>query len=166
MQTTVTIPAEYVEDFRAALVSEIRWEAQCILKDADRAAPDAATILKRLDEPDPEAVEAYADVRGDARLMSHDVALFDQLAEAVICDGSVELDVEGPEALDAVPHVFEAMASKVVGPRLEAALGVGPMDRDWLPKIREQIERVSWAVERAAEWHAKAREALDPQITR
>jgi hypothetical protein len=94
--------------------------------------------------------------------MWHDVALFDQLAEtpADPAAGEVTLlvDVGDQLALEAVPHVFEAMAREIVGPRLNAALGVGPIDSDWLPKLREQIERVSWAAERAAEYHTKCAE--------
>jgi hypothetical protein len=155
---SVTIPAEYVQDFRAAVVSEIRWEAECIVKDAAKATPDEFAILKRLDEPEPADVAvSYADVRNDARLMGHDVALFDQL-EDVQADSDAELHLEGLAAMESLAHVFEAMARNVVGPRLAEALGVGPIDAGWLPKINGQIERVSWAAERAAEYHTKCAE--------
>lgn len=154
---SVTIPTEYVENFRAALVYEIRWEAECIIKDAEEATPDEATILKRLDEPAPAV--SYADVRMDAKLMYYDVTVFDQLSDVVPRNGAVQVLVEVPEALDTLAHAFESMARQVAGPRLKEALGVGPIDRGWLPKIREQMERVSWAVERAAEYHYKADEA-------
>lgn len=170
-QVVVHIPAEYVEDFRAAVVDEIRWEANCIVEDVRKSTPDEGAILDAL-EQDAEETQArdalakrdaavrFADVRSDVGLMAHDVALFDQLEEAP-AGGDVELRAEGLGAMESLPHVFEAMARKVVGPRLQEALEVGPMDLDWLPKIREPVERLTWAVDRAAEYHKQAAEARE-----
>jgi len=178
---SVTVPSEYVQDFRAAVVYEIRFEAECIVTHAEKVIPDERTILERLDKDDPDDVAvSYGDVRDDAKMMAHDISLYDQIEEAtarlarkwgisadylnahrasaVGDEGEVELTVEGDDGLGGVAHVFESMARQIVGPRLKEALGVGPIDRDWLPKILTQIERVSWAAERAAEYHAKAGE--------
>jgi hypothetical protein len=144
---TVQVLPEHVEDFRAAIVDEIRWEAECIIQHGE-------STKDRI---------RFADVRSDAGLMAHDVALFDQLEEVWkgANGGNAELRVEGYEAIASVAHVFEAMARKVVGPRLQEALAVGPLDYHKVPKIRELVERLDWAVSRAASFHDKAAQIRD-----
>ena len=148
----VTIPANYVADFRAAVVHEILWEAECIKGHTPKPCADPELKIT-----DPEPTIEYADVRSDAQLMAIDVALFDQLEGVDVLGGeNAVLTVEGRGAIESVPNVFEAMAREVVAPRLLRALGVGPMDEDWAPAVHELLARAGWAVELAAQWHAKS----------
>jgi len=141
----LTVPAEYVEDIRAALVSEIKFEADRI---ADHAMPG------RFEE---QAEVRFADVRNDVRLMGHDVALFDQLDGV---EGDATLTVEGQEALDSLPHAFEAMA-RLIAPRLAEELDCTPLDQEAASKIRALTDRLARAVDRAADYHEDAARARE-----
>jgi len=140
--TTMTIPAEYADDFRAAIVGEL---AQTI----EHVQTERKRFEERTWRRDPLADVSEADLSGAMRLVARDARLLAQIGHEGIADLQVDIDDEGTLA-----HVFETMARDVVGPRLTEALTVGPMEPEWTRELTPLIGRLSWAIDRAAECHA------------
>jgi post-segregation antitoxin (ccd killing protein) len=150
--TAITVPMDYIEDFRAAIVEELAFETDAAKKHRKELAEarwreDAAAI-----------VIAAGDLAGVMDYL-HDLSslLVDVYGDEIVFDAAA-LRMHRK----VLPYVFEAMARKVVGPRLseEQALGVGPMDESWAADgLRPLVAQLSWAIDTAARLHTLAAEA-------
>lgn len=109
-QVTLTVPAAYVEDFRAALVREI----------------ETATGL--LGDSDP--------LEMGVEILSRDVRLLDQLPGRGV--GEVELTAEHDKTSNPVLHALEALVH-VLTERLEKAAGYGPLPMGDVLELTERL---------------------------
>ena len=131
-EVTLTVPAEYVEDFCVALAVEMTEEASILVK--ERASTKEAREWRR----ETSVIEArQSDFEGAMGLLAADAAMY--LAVSRTPKGEpaqlAMLDNQG-----SVAFACEQFARKVVGPRLAELLESGPINADALPEIREQIE--------------------------
>ena len=133
---TLTAPAEYVDDFRAALMAEITWSAGVA-------------------EEHREAGERE-DLRCAIRLLEEDASLLSQLESQHPDDPRAPVELAADDHIEALEHACATMASKIIGPKLEDEVGYSPMDERQAGRVRTQIARLSWAVDRAAEMCAAA----------
>lgn len=145
----LTVPAEYVEDFRAAIVSEIDHEAVQVESHRKKAAEYEKRGRGAAAETQRE------DMRNSMDLLVRDAAL---LALPAHNDRDHRIEVLDQGDAETVAHVLETMAQKIVGPRLAEELGYGPMDGHAAVEVREAIARLSWTVDHAAELHDLAAE--------
>ena len=142
---TLTVPAEYAEDFRAALVYELAEEAGYVKN--ERKKLRKARYLDREHASDD-------GLRMAMGLLERDVALCAQVG-FLEDTGAIEIPVEGVrDDLGTLGHVCETVARKIIGPRLAEALDCGPFDEKAAVELRELMERLAWAIDRAAEVNA------------
>lgn len=69
-------------------------------------------------------------------------------------------DVEVQADAATLAHAFESMARHVLGPRLTDMIGCSPIDEKYAHKAVGLMGRLTWTVERAAEYHAMPVESL------
>jgi hypothetical protein len=134
---TLAIPAAYVDDVRTATAYEISQATHAVFTEL-KAIREAG---ERGEDP---AMHA-ADWRGAIRLLAQDGALLDQLEAA----GDGEDFTASAEAAT-LAHIAEAMARKVIAPRIKGLLNFTPLDGKLAAELRESIARLTWAVDNAA----------------
>lgn len=134
---TLTVPLEYVERFRQALVYEINLDAT-----ADAITPAGMQHEHRSRRL------VNADLRAAASTVAGDLDLLAQVPDEP--DGPVCLRTDEPDAL---AHACEAMARVVVGPRLAELVGMGPFEDDLAAQIADAAEAVKWATANAIRFH-------------
>ncbi len=142
--TTLTVPAKYADDFRAALVHELAGEARLAKKGRKEyleAVVEERYGGKKADD---------ADWRGTLKMLDRDAELYRQAGY----EGTGDIEISVEDDLGVVAFACETVARKVVAPRLVDALGCGPFDEDYAVKLRELMERLTWAIDRAAEVNA------------
>lgn len=136
-EVTLTVPEQFAEDFRAAIVREIAFDVRSI-EDDQKARGEQLTgsaFAKKLNA---------ADVRLHLEQLTADMAI---AAQARLTEeGCVE--VTSPEA-GMLAHVCENMAQEVVGPQIAAALEVGPLDEGVANTLRPMVASLMWAVDNA-----------------
>ena len=143
---TLTVPAKYAEDFRAALMEELASDIGWIKE-------QRKSLSEALDYGDESKVRVRrADLLGSQRHLAEDVELMAQLGTQ---ENGTALEVRSASPA-ALAHACETMADKVVGPALGRALDVSPLDTDRLAQLRDLMGPLAWAAERAAEFHEKA----------
>ncbi|HYH59585.1 MAG TPA: hypothetical protein VD790_10250 [Thermoleophilaceae bacterium] len=133
---TLAVPAEFAEDFRAALVREIAFDVGQIEDDEKARAERLAgsVFAEKFNEED---------VRYHRAQLDADMAL---AAQAGIADtGAIELTETG--APGQLAHICEAMAQQVVQPQIARALEIAPLDD--ATALRPMIASLTWAVENA-----------------
>jgi hypothetical protein len=140
-RATVTVPADYADDFRAAIIGELATTI-------GYAQEERKQLEQRTYERDPLAAISTADLKSQMNLVARDARLLTMVGHEGVGDVEVDVDEDGTLA-----HVFETMARGVVGPRLSAALDVGPIEADVAAEIVALTERLAWAINRAAECH-------------
>jgi hypothetical protein len=142
MTVSLTIPAEYVDDFRDAVVYEIENGTSAVetqRKAIRRSAEWRDDSLERIHDDD---------MRLAHRLLAQDGTLLAYLENA---------DDEEPFAIPAdvadaptLAHACHAMARKVVAPRVRSLLNYGPLDTKIAAALNAQLARLSWAIESSA----------------
>lgn len=129
---TLTVPAEYAEHFRAAMVEEIAFDAGMLQRERGRT---------RCREDEPADKSNAADLRWMTDQLTGDAALFEQMGH----EGEIEVRTADVGAL---AHACETMAEKVIGPEITHHLSYAPLDPE---ALRPLIDGLSWAVEKVAE---------------
>ncbi len=141
---TLTVPGEYAEDFRLALVEEIAFQARAVKDNR------AELVRRRFMREEPQPGDD-ADVRGALKLLRQDGELAAQVSmEALTEPFEVQVD-----DLATVQHAFETMVRSVVGPRLAEELDTSPLDTGQVERLRALMEELRWTVEQAGEFHAR-----------
>jgi hypothetical protein len=133
---TLTVPSEYVEDFRAAIVEELALDTGNVQE----------LRAKVYDPYEQHAALAAQDLRGAIRFLAQDAALFDQLHAA---DGTLEPDSDA----ETLAQTCETMARKIVGAELDRQLRFAPIDAAAAERLRDVMARLSWAIDNAARLH-------------
>lgn len=135
----LTIPGEYMDDFRDAVVFEIADGTNAVETNR-KAIRDAADLRK-----DAWQATCEVDWRCSVRLLAQDGVLLDQLEGA-------EPDQEFKASADdaTLAHACHAMARKVIAPRVRHLLDYSPISEDVLTDLREQLARLSWAIDNSA----------------
>lgn len=144
MPHTFTVPASYAEHFRAALIHEIDADHRLFGEDPDTAARAIASGERP-------AQLLVADMETWTRQLATDVGMLAQFPDEI--DGSVELPAD-----DAIAHILETMASKVILPALSDGLGYTPYDGELAQGLGDLVAALSWAIENAVALHAAAAE--------
>ena len=139
---TLTVPAEYAEDFRAALVHDLAEETGYVKKERKELLN---VIEMRKD------TESQRDAHRTAmKMLDREVELFRQAGY----EGAGDIEISMGDDQGVVAYAFETVARQIIGPRLADALHVGPIDQEWAAQLRELIERLTWAIDQAAEVNA------------
>lgn len=127
---TVTVPAAYLEDARAALAAEIRSVSNVV------AVSQGAVLSAQ-----PENIETRVQDRdGAIRILMSDVEAFGHLAGAA---GDVQLTADAGNTLW---YLLEAM-TRLLTKRLRREMRYGPVD---MGAVLEIAERLRWAATEAA----------------
>jgi hypothetical protein len=144
-RTSITIPAQYAEDFRAAITEEIALQAKFVRSDQKKAIEWEAS------GDDDRAAGSREDARHGRYLLAGDAALLGRVGR----EGTDELQIRVTDADEAgmVAHALEVMARKIVGRRIKRSLSYSPIDGEAAPGLVELAARLMWTVERSAEWH-------------
>ncbi|MBA2240954.1 MAG: hypothetical protein H0W09_06895 [Solirubrobacterales bacterium] len=143
-EVRVTIPAERLEAFRMAAISEVKFSAGWV---ADMQRALAERYVKEGGKLEPNDL---GDLRSSSCGLMQDVNLLEQLAAAPN-EGPVE--VRGED--QALAHVAEAMADKVCAPVVAQEVNCSPIERQHVGKIHEALDGVRWAADLAARMHAE-----------
>jgi len=141
-EITLKVPAEHVEDFRAALAHELGEEAGYVKKERRK-------YLEALDWKS-EGDASDADLRGTMKMLTRDAELF--LQAGFEGEGDIEINME--DDVGVVAYACETVARKIIGPQLVEALDCGPFDAEYAAKLRALINRLTWAIDQAAETNA------------
>jgi hypothetical protein len=136
---SITVPAAYLNDFREAVVVEIRDGTNAV-KVNRKAIQDAADRGR-----DGWRETCEIDWRGSVRLLAQDGLLLHQLEAA---EAGQEFTAEGDAAT--LGHVCQAFAEKVIGPRLMHLLNYAPISDNVAAEVHAAIERLTWAVDESA----------------
>ena len=143
--TTLTVPAEHAEHFRAALVEEIGTCVGWVKSQREDLAEARQRNGSRVDLSRQDLLGAQQHLEWDIRLMAQ-----------IGCEDNMEpLEVRADP--DTLAHVCETMADKVVGPTLNPMLDGDALDAERAAELRRLAEPLTWAAERAAEFHTAAR---------
>ena len=130
-QITLTVPAEYAEDFRTALAEEIASDAKSVQS-------DRRELEERMAYGGPHVDIRRNDLRNAMQRLDRDIGL----GALVALDGDGEIEIRNADPADLF-HVCETMARQVVEPRLRRALEYGPTDSDG---ARAQFAPLFWAI--------------------
>ncbi len=136
----LTVPPEYIDSFRAAVRQEIDHDARVI--------GDEEWIRENCERSN------LLDLPGQIDLLNRDLALLGRLEQT----GGEPVNLDDVD-VETLAHAAETMAQKVVGLKLSEQLEYGPLDEFEAGKLRPLIAELSWAIERAAELHGRARDA-------
>jgi len=132
---TLTVPAKYADDFRAALVHELVEEAR-LAKKGRREYLEAVVEEryggKKADD---------ADWRGYLKLLDRDAELYRQAGY----EGTGDIEISVEDDLGVVAFACETVARKVVASQITDALEAGPFDAKQAARLRELMERLAWA---------------------
>ncbi|HWH46135.1 MAG TPA: hypothetical protein VNT32_15565 [Thermoleophilaceae bacterium] len=141
-RNTLTVPAEYVEDFRQAIVEEIAFETKAIAE----TRRDLDEHRERKDELAAEV--SSADMESAMGYLERVAALLPATA-----DGAVELDAD-PVVLS---HTLATMMARgIIGPRLTGLLEVVPLEGESVAKVLAEWDRLYWALEEGEFFHELA----------
>lgn len=140
MESNLTVPAEYADEFRHAVVQEIH-------RDTNYIEGHRSDLLKAAEERSNLAVHAE-DLRASMRQLERDV----RLLETVGYEGDGPIEIRTDDS-DTLAHALESMAQRVVGPLIQDAVEVTPIDVEHAATLRPLIERLSWAADQAARFH-------------
>jgi hypothetical protein len=127
-QSSLKIPAELLEDVRAALIEEIKDDGEALAGDHGQS--------------DPEVREA--DRTSSMRILARDLALLEELVNET---ETITLTAERDRLSDTFRHVLEAVV-RVLMARLEEISVYGPMD---MVEVMSVGERLIWAARSALE---------------
>ena len=142
MSARVTVPAENVDDFRAAIVEELSTTIGHVHLEQKHLAQET-------ERQDTKAAETTAvDLSAAMRFVAADARLLVDAGHEGDEEIHVDVDEDGTLA-----HAFETMARNVIGPRVAAMLEYGPMEARSAADLCELLDRLSWAIRRAAECH-------------
>jgi hypothetical protein len=133
---TLTIPAEYVDDFRDAVVFEIADGTDAVETNR-KAIRDAADRRQ-----DAWRSTCEVDWRSSVRLLAEDGVLLNQLEAA---EPGQEFTASADDVT--LAHACAAMAEKVVGRRVKDLLIYRPIDENVATELRVQLARLSWAID-------------------
>ena len=141
-RTMLTIPADYLDDFRDAVVYEI--------EDGTNAVETARKEIRDDEYRPPAEREKRAAMHNDDRrlaigLLAQDGKVLDQLEAA---EEGEEFTVAADDAT--LAHVCMAMGRKVVAPRVARLLEFSPIDRKIAGLIEQELARLAWAVDNSA----------------
>lgn len=148
-EVALTVPAKYADDFRAALAHELGDEAGYVKKERKEFLE---ALEWREDAND-------GDLRGAMRMLTRDAELFLQAG----FEGTGDIEISIDDDVGAVPFAFETVARNVVGPQLVELLDCGPFDSAYAVKLRDLIDRLTWAIDQAVganEEHLAGRKAV------
>lgn len=132
---TITIPSDYLEDARSALVREIDDDSNAIRSNHE-------DVLRGSDV-------GGADRAGSVRILREDIQLLDQ-----VLDASGDTTVTGEPG--AVTHALDAMA-RVLSARLEDACGYSPMP---MGDVLDVAAELRWAADEAIRIDPERAESL------
>lgn len=149
---TIEVPAGYAEDFRDAVLVEIRTDAERIAEAVDEEQRtiftdrDKAEQARWRDEEPPEG-RGYngGDIVGSVGSVRDSYAL---LAPAVAEEASIEGDTA------TLMHTFETMADKILAPKLAQAVNVSPINAGQAEAITHLTDEIGWAVGESARLEA------------
>ena len=133
---TITIPAEYVEDFRSALVAEIKSDGEWFEAQYNE--------LREAREPQRVAT-SRADRDGALACLLEDVGLLQQLPGVVA-------DVAVSSSASALLHTIERVARQWAA-QLAEELDYGPANFEAVPAL---LDRLRWTIERVTTIEAVA----------
>lgn len=150
----LTVPAEFAEDFRAAIVREIAFDIRQIEDDRKARLEDRAGGMPRL-----HAAKADEDAQSHLGQLADDMAL----AQQVDLTGTGEITLTFTDA-GQVAHICEEMAQEVVGPYIARLLEFGPLDDSVEPQIREAVESLSWAAATARDLYRTWRDDHEAEV--
>lgn len=136
----MTVPARYADDFRAALAYELGVEAGYVKKEREK-------FLEALTWESGSSARRREDLRCAMKMLSRDAELLLQAGYEESGDVEISLEDDG----GGVACACETVARNIVGPRLVEALEVGPFDSEYVPKLRDLVDRLTWAIDSAAE---------------
>lgn len=138
MGITIQVPREHVEHFQLGAAEEIGFDACSLTHDWGERIEELEKAAT-----DPRQRTQFDYLRGN-------MAVIESLAARNGHSGPCGVR----EDAEVLAHVAESMARKVIGPKLAEALEVGPIDREQASDLRNLIDALGWAVDRAAECHA------------
>lgn len=131
-EVTLTVPAEFAEDFRAAIVREIAFDVRGI-EDDENARADRLAGSIFAEESNGE------DERHHREQLAEDMALACRVGIAET--GAIEVTSSDASQL---AHICERMAQDVVQPQIARALAISPLDDG--AAVRPMIAALTWAV--------------------
>ncbi len=135
-EVTLQVPAEHVEDFRAALAYELGQEAGYVADERKKFCEALAWGRENASD---------GDLRGAMKLLTRDAEMFVQAG----FEGTGPIEISMEDEGGVVAFACETVARKIVGPQLAEALDCGPFDSDYAPKLRELVDRLTWAIDQA-----------------
>lgn len=138
-EITLKVPAENVDDFRAGLAHELGDEAGYVKKERKKFLAD----LERKDGDE-------SDLRVAMKMLTRDAEMFLQAG----FEGTGDIEIKMEDDVGAVAFACETVARNIIGPQLAAALGCGPFDRAYAAELRNLVDRLTWAIDQAAEVNA------------
>ncbi len=136
-EVTITVPADYVEWFRAGVVGEIEFDARAVMESQSELTADIG------DRKDIDA----ADLRNRIEDLENNVGVLEGLCSGPGNDAEIGGDAE------AVAHIAESMARKAIGPQLADELEIGPINDERAAHLRVLVEGLEWAIELAGRCH-------------
>jgi hypothetical protein len=128
----ITIPADFLEDVRSALVAELD-------RDSDALRTDQAALLSSgKDRSESWAKATRADRDLAVRLLRNDLRTLDELLDAT---GDTKVTADR----DTLFHALEAMG-RLLTERLRVEMGYGPLD---MGNVLDLADRLRWTAEQA-----------------
>jgi hypothetical protein len=134
-ETTLKIPAEHVERFRAAVVGELTMDAEGLA----RSMAELPSILAKYPSKNP-----LGDVRWKVAAITDDLAALETLF-AVIEGDDAELSAETRRHSDLLTQACQKMA-RFTADELRSSLNCDPLDRRGAMELTAAFE---WALEHA-----------------
>ena len=129
------MPAEYVEDFHAALKEEVGFGLRAV--EGHRAN------------------EAEEDVGASLGLVAEKIQLAAMVKANARDDPREPLVLPADDHLGDLAHACETMAVRIIAPKLQRELKPCPVDEGQVIVIRALLSRMAWALDRAAELSAE-----------
>lgn len=162
-EVTLTIPAEYVEAYRDAVLIELESDGRRLIdlihgeqRDllTNRAEIEEAT-QRRFDEIPATRGISPEDILDTHRCTAEDIRLLTE----VLCD--IEGDLTVTAEIEAVWHSLETLTDKVLVPKLTEAANYAPMH---VAGLRAMTEAINWAADEyvriEAVWNAEREGAV------
>lgn len=153
--TTLTVPAKHIEAWRDAVLVELRNDAKGLVDNIesaqrtvmeDRSKVERALVIeKKVIEPTPVDL---SDVLWPRKAMRQEY----EILEASFADVSGDLEVPGDT--EALAHICETMASKIVPPKISEATWTSPYSDEVEGEISTVVEALTWAAREASRLQA------------
>ena len=154
-EVTLEVPAEHVVAWRDAVLVEMRNDAMALVENVeslqqeileDRTRIENARLRK--EQTDPPKQADLGDVAWPSKTLLQD---FDILEDSfTVAAGTLE--VTG--ATDALAHVCETMASKIVPPKITEATWTSPYSEEVENEIAGVVGALTWATTEASRLQA------------